>query len=37
MNYQQEMQLKRLKNQPWMVWLLLGIQLLVFLGMTLAG
>lgn len=37
MNYQQEMQLKRLKNQPWMVWLLLGIQLLIFLGMTLAG
>lgn len=37
MNYQTEMKLKRIKNMPLVVWLLLGIQVIVFLSMTIAG
>lgn len=37
MNYQQEMRWRRFKNQPLVVWLLLGINVLVFLAMTFTG
>lgn len=37
MNYQQEMKWRRFKNQPLVVWLILGIQVVVFLGMTFVG
>lgn len=37
MDYQTEVKLKRIKNMPLMVWGLLGIQVLVFLSMTISG
>ncbi|HAP5243350.1 TPA: rhomboid family intramembrane serine protease [Enterococcus faecalis] len=37
MNYQTEMKLKRLKNQPFITYALLGISIIVFLGLELTG
>ena len=37
MNNQQEMKWRRFKNQPLVVWTILGIQVLVFVAMTVVG
>ena len=37
MNYQQQMKLKRINSLPWVVWALLAIQIVVYLGMTIVG